>query len=72
MIVEAREAGSNELHYFDLNFAPASGSVHLFSWMDGTRKQMTVTPVADLPDRSEVVPAALDIASREIVVQTGR
>ncbi len=72
MVVEARDTATGESQFFDVNFAPKNGGEYMFMWLDGTRRVLEVhlrdtAPAGEAPQR-----ATLDIASHEIIVQTGR
>lgn len=72
MLVEARDVASGAVQYFDLNFPARNGSEFTFMWMDGTRRRMALTQLSERPADAAIHRAALDVASHEIVVQSGR
>lgn len=72
MLVEARDTASGDTHYFDVNFAPKNGGEYLFMWLDGTRRVLQVHLRDTAPAGTAPARATLDIASHEVIVQTGR
>ena len=72
MIVEAHDPASGATRYFEVNFAPKSGRPYQFMWLDGTRAVLELRVVAEAPPDAAIDLATFDVASHEIIVQSGR
>ena len=72
MKVEAKDTTNGATQYFEVNFAPKSGRPYQFMWFDGRRAVMELRIVDAAPADAAVGLATFDVASHEIIVQSGR